>query len=450
MAGSFAYVHEQHRVETFEVTNPLQPVYRGVVHTQVNTQVDVAAGHLFVADDTRLEVFSLATPSAPGSVGSCPLPAPGCRGLRVDGTRALLTRGGNGLVLVDVADPTEPRFLGTIPTSGSAQDVAVSGGLCVVSNQRGGLSTVALGTPAPSGVVASVPWTNGMDSVKAVGNRLYATSYFPAELVVFDVTDPLAPVTSGHVHLVSSLGSAIAVEGDTAFVAERAGLEAYDVTHPAAPVFLDGVASAAPLNGLAADAGLMYAASESQVGVYAVATPSDLDTIALFPITGQGGRIGLAGGVLAVAAGQQGLHLYDATTPTAPAWRGTAPGSFAMDVALHLPYAFVAQYVDARDFQTLQVVDCSDLDAPTPVKVIPFLGEVDRLVPSGDLLYVGTWTAGVNVLDVGQPERTLPLGTIPVPAGIRDLDVDGAYVYVATRTSAAAVLVLRAARITVP
>jgi hypothetical protein len=320
----------------------------------------------------------------------------------------------------------------------------------VITEGNGGINTVGAGTPPPSGVVASVPLAFGVDSIDVVGNRLYAATTLPNDLRVLDVSNPLAPTVLGSVPLASNSAQDLVVQGNVAFLAEAAGLQVYDVSNPAAPAFLDGDTTNTGLLSLAVGPNVVYAGVGSKLAVYDVSTPSNTTFLTSLNVGGTALGLGFDGGAVVLAQSFSGIATFNATTPTAPTAAGTLALSQALGVALMPPRAFVTQFSGTGIDDRLAVVDYSVLNAPATPAHVSLPGSVHRVTLAGPHAYVSAFSSGVNVVDVSVPTAPVHVGSIPVPARVADLDVDGGFIYLAGSFTSGEILVLRAVQVVVP
>ncbi|NJN19852.1 MAG: hypothetical protein HC822_28255, partial [Oscillochloris sp.] len=126
-------------------------------------------------------------------------------GIRVAGSRAYVAAAGagGGLHILDIANPTAPRLLGSAPTYGSATALDLASGLAYVAGGLGG----------------------GVE--------------------IFDVANPAAPSLRGAL-ITPGNAQGIAVRGPRAYIAAGVcGLQILDVADPADPRLLGAVPPAA-------------------------------------------------------------------------------------------------------------------------------------------------------------------------------------------------------------
>jgi hypothetical protein len=448
--GSFAYVLGQGHVETFDVSDPANPSSEGTVATEGFFSVmDLALGHLFVAAGGSFEVFDLDSPSSPDPAASIAQPAEFIGDLRVVGTRAYVSGSFDGVVVIDVSNPSNPVYLGIVPASGTVNGVDVEDNLIVTTESNGGLNTIAGGTPVPSGVVEEVVIGNYVNGVDSVGNRVYATMTGPAQLVVFDSTSPLALTQLGAVDLVhNAFVDDMDVEGTTAFVVESE-IQGYAVSNPAAPAPGDGDDTLGGAFDIDVAASVAYTGAPGDgLGVYSV-SGATIAFATSIPVSGFARGVAYDGSAIVLCTSTT-LVTFDASNPLAPTAAGTAPVSGAIDVALAPPYAFVSDFSGSGIGDQLNVIDYSTLASPTSVRLVPLPTSVNRVVRDGSVVFVSSHRNGINVVDATTPTSAIHVGSIPVPSQILNFVVNGDFLFVATGPPSAGLSVLRAPAVAVP
>ncbi len=282
----------------------------------------------------------------------------------------------NGLQIVDVTNPAQPRAVGNLEDTEPANpgedellldgafgvDVFTTGGktyAAVASSNDGGLQIVDVTDPASPAAAGSLADNNtllldGASRVKVftIGANTYAavtSSFADSGLQIVDVTDPSAPAAAGNLEDDNDLLLADTQYVDifetnsrtyTAVASESdSGLQIVDVTDPSAP------AAAGNLE----DDGSRLLDSAHGVDVF---------------------TIGQRTYAAVTSGGDDGLQIVDVTNPSAPA----AAGNLEDDNSLKLgnaygvdvftiganTYAIVASFAD----DGLQIADITDPDNP--------------------------------------------------------------------------------------
>lgn len=244
-------------------------------------------------------------------------------------------------------------------------------------------------------------------------------------------------------------------EGDRAYLLEGNALSVHDISDPTKPSSLAGPLYVYNMRSFEVREQVVYAACSDGFRIFDFSDPEAFVVLAHLPLPGQVGQVGLLGDLVAVAS-RDSLFLVDADDLTSPQVLGSTPvDDWVRDIA--------------RDGTTLGVVtdgslrliDISDPAAPSLLGLLPFgqydhtssllfLGPyvlvgmygswqddlvlVDRADPAalfvvaeltlegyprgmemvGDLLYVGSEWAGVEVVDLSEPTQPRRLGTIAI------------------------------------
>lgn len=263
------------------------------------------------------------------------------------------------LVAVDVVDPFEPAVLGALPTAYEVNDVAVSGGIAVVSAATAGS-------------------------------------------VVFDVSDPVTPVELGSVPNApngDARGVALydSAEGTrTAYVADGdPGLMAVNVDDPMAPAEIRTIET----NGVSLDVVYQhpYAYVADGLNGLRILEPDTSEIVGrqdLPDSTSYGVAVVLPHAY--VASHDGGLFIVDVFDPAAP---------FLTGQATELPHAFAVVYwqgyaIVASEEDGLGVVDVSDPWAPALVSNFDLEGPEVGIALLGDRVLVTTVEGGLHVLDL--------------------------------------------------
>ena len=224
---------------------------------------------------------------------------------------AVVAAGGQGIQVIDLSNPVAPSVIGSYNTPGSARGVALNsaGTLAYVADFYS-LQIISLANPRAPSLVGSLSWSSGgWIDVAVSGGIACVADQLGNALFVVDVSIPNAPQRVGYKTL-HGLGANIAIDKNNpamvAVISKDASqgclLEAFNISTPSQPI----------------------AEGYTQVtGLY------DDD------VTG----LDFIGGTAYVAAGNQGLKIYDISS--APVFKNTmdVPGD-AYDVTVNSSYAY--------------------------------------------------------------------------------------------------------------
>ena len=300
--------------------------------------------------------------------------------------------------------PVEPddstggyRIVGTLAIAGYAEDVDVTGALCLLAAGQGGLVFVDVSDPTnPEYVSTGVTSYPAMGCAYVASDSLAFAAIGAQGIYVYDVSDLLNPVWQSN--------------GQGIFTRDV-------VTREATPGDYHEV--------LTADG---YGVRTQECYYY-----EGLDTW-FFRQADDEGAAGVARGICAhgnlalLAIEELGVSIYDVTDVTNVLHLGgvDTPGE-ARAVAAAGDYAYVADWRAG-----LQVVDISDPSSPEIVASADMDGLADGIAYHDGKVYVAAHTGGLRVFDVTDPTNPLAAGFLETPFA-NSVFVTDSFVYVADR-----------------
>jgi len=354
--------------------------------------VQVVGGHAYVATDSGVAIFEVATRR---QVGFCPVGD--ISAIQVVGNYAWVAVNGlvedevvgSGVAVVDVSEPTRPIQLQSIWISlDRVTSLQVLDGVAYVASFGYGLDMVSIGTNAGGLALtyAAGYYTGGaanrIQVVRWGGGPLVTNLAFladgPSGLRILDVT---VPTNAFSVNAYGTGGPAMDVQLQTnriygtnliyAAVAEgSSGLEGVNVTVPA---------------------------SLSQLWPYVYGTNASLFAAA----------VGLTSNHLAcVAAHAVGVQLFDVSNPTnisQAAWTNTLLGEYPNGYALKLQVVGNRTYVAAREAGVRVLTNAVPTNAVYDPVPLGSSGYTRSVTVSSNLAYVAEGNGGLRVLDVAHP-----------------------------------------------
>lgn len=247
---------------------------------------------------------------APAPVGQ--VPCPDAEDIFLAGGYAYIAGGQQGLIIVNIADPRQPRVESTLPLSASIRRVCVVGDIAYVISYEQSLQIVSVADKQHPTLLSQL-FMEMPNGVVVRGNCAYVACDDCGYCIV-DVTNPSAPTYLCRYAPDFANGKDICLSGSLAYIgdAENHFIRLVDVSQPQAP---------RTVNMLALDPNLIP------------------------------GRMLVRGDALLVAAGWQGLQIYDISNGGVPDLV-TVVNSSISATAVDERYAYLA-----TDAGTLEVYD---------------------------------------------------------------------------------------------
>ncbi len=399
-----------------------------VVDTPVANGATVAGGYAYVADDDNgLLVMDVADPTNPVTVGGVATPG-WALGVTVADGYAYVADGPPGLHVVDVSDPANPVIVASLDTPGQVYGVTVLNGYAYVADGSQGLQIVNVSDPDSPQIVGSRGMPAGALGVTIADVYAYVAGGY-AGLQVVNVSEPDSPVVVASLDTPGSARS-VAVAGGHAYVADdNAGLQVVDVSSPDNPSIVAGVDLPGWAESVTVVGGRAYVTDLVGLQVLDVSDPVNPALTGSVDTPGKAQGVTVADGYAYVADDYAGLQVV-ATDAVNPATRagplaGVDTPGWARDVAAANGYAYVAD-----ESGGLQVVNVSDPANPSIAGSLATGGWAESVAIAGAYAYMADGASGLQVVDVSDPANPSIAGNVATPGWAQSVTVSGSYAYV--------------------
>lgn len=439
------------KLRIFDIRTPVKPVEVGFLdlgstpglsHSGVGG-IDVADGVAYLiagygADWQGLRTIDVSQPESPALLATHEFSRPPTD-IAVRGTTLYLNDG--GLTILDVSDPAAPLELSSFAVRYGATGLAVSNETVYLPTTEGLrlFDVSAPRNPVEIGAFDSPPdWT--IDSVHvSTGTALvtYSRYLLQSRVQLLDVSDPSDPVLARDNLDVAGNPTAVALTGDTAYVAVLGGgMRIIDISNPTLPT-TTGAVDPTPIAGVRCSRGHASTFGSSSDTLTIAQIPETGDPFPVGSYQAHGGirDVALVAGLALVAAGESGLGIVDISYPADPAeivW--FTPSLSAERIAVSGSHAYVSST------SAIAVIDITDPAAPSETGVFEGLPgfELGSLTAAGDLILVGAlnWHGPgpsrneLWIIDVSQPDRpSLVSSTDLPPWSVTDIEIDDGLAY---------------------
>lgn len=369
------------------------------------------------------------------------------------GSFAVLAAGSDGVWVVDVRRPALPVVAGVLDDTawnswafGVALDAA--GTRAYVADGGQGLKILSLTDPTRPTLIGSRALSGTQTDVAVSGSRAYVVNQSGA-MRVLDVSSPAAIVWLGTGTL-SGVGVRVAVEG-TRVVALSASspnavLDVLDASNPSLPVRTAStvVGPMTDGKGVALSGGRAYVAAGSQgVRIYDAASAAT-PLLARLEDRFFGERMAAAGG-LAVSVGRDTttgyahLQVLDLAVPDQPTVRAEIPTTIVPGSTTGLRDVVMSAArklgVAAVGAEGIWVIDLANPAAPRIAGRFDTAGWAlgVALDATGMRAYVADGNGGLKILDLTNPSLPSQIGSLALSGTQRDVAVAGNTVYLANQ-----------------
>ncbi len=331
-------------------------------------------------------------------------------GARVVGGRAYVGNDRDGLRILDVSDPAQPRLISTVATTNQVFEADVVGNHAYVADGDGGLKIVDVQDPVHPVVVGQLP-TGTAIAVRVAGSHVYVSDFSGKKVHVVNIADPAKPVVASEIPLPGD-GRSAQVVGSRLYVAAGwGGVVVFDVSQPAAPAEVARLGDGGYVRGLAVQGSVVFVPDywRGILTAFDLSDPKSPVELGKVACGGYPRRVEIRDQVAFVVAEGAGLVAVDVSDPTRMTVLGKVDtGGYARDIQIDGALLHVAdQRVGFRTYRLDRIGFHNDVsssmaatttfgvpvplagvsDNGLPVRFVVTEGpgriEGDRLVPTG-------------------------------------------------------------------
>lgn len=175
-----------------------------------------------------------------------------------------------GLMILDVGDPAAMVELGRLPLGEGVRNLDVADGLAYLMQFPVGLHIIDVSNPASPAMLNTYPVTGG--SVAAEGRTVVMLN---GGLLVFDMSDPMAPSLVGPVGLDGVERDVDLRDGHAYVAADQAGIAVVDLRDPAVPAVTGYHSTDGPARTVLAEEGFLFSCNTGgRLRVFSTADPA--------------------------------------------------------------------------------------------------------------------------------------------------------------------------------
>lgn len=474
--GNYAYVADYNR--DLQVVD-ISPIETPLIVTELDLEgasfaIDGVGNYVYVTTATypgcMLHIVDISTPDSPileNSIVTDGFP----RDLQVVGGYAYLANGDGGLVVVDVDPPGTAAVVASVDTIGSAGDVAVGvthayvaadtagvkiididppeasyvehtvgtddqaygvtivGDFLLVADEDGGIQFIDISAPALAAVIANLPVSFKMTSVRVMSDDYSLAGGISGGLIVIDTFNPLSPFIQETLY---SPGSAYGVNSRNGYVyagVSDAGMFSIDATVPEDAHItsnVDGMYS----DNISIEGDYAYVADSSYgLMVVDISIPGSESLVDTVTPPGSCQDVVALSPYLYVAAGSSGLHILNNDPPGAPTLINTVPLPMEADfLAVEGDYAYVActNYPDTA----VEVVLIEPPAAAAHVHTVVLSGaRATGIDASGNYAYIAQDGYGIEILDISDPTTAFITHPLEDSSPFKNLVYQSGYIF---------------------
>lgn len=184
-------------ITVIDVSNPADPRETSAVDIQslicgAPRQMAARDNLVYVADEWGLSIYDLSDPLAVKTIGRIQLDQSGHQtvALSLAGNYAYVAAAGNGLLIVDVSNPADPKLVQTIIKGNTVGSVISNGNYLYLGHYSDGISVMENSTPGSDPTLVGTFHSKSSVEEVTVSDRLMVSSEGSGGIEIIDASDP--------------------------------------------------------------------------------------------------------------------------------------------------------------------------------------------------------------------------------------------------------------------
>ncbi len=410
--------------------------YVGSSLWSLNYDVKIVGSYAYCAYANGLVILNISDPSTPTFCSKTYLPGR-AKKLDISGNYVFVADSVGGFQIIDATDIFHPVVMSSYSAEGSANDVFISGNYAYVANDTSGLIILNISDPANPNLIGSLRLPDGIKAtaVHVAGDYAYVggmhrPSDYLGAVYIINISDPAYPLLIrsisdmfSTVTSIDVIDSTLYFDGCHIFGPSREGtLYLYNISNPDTPALITRIRSGAidfMINGHFA-----YNLISDGIFIYDIIDPYHPVFLGILGINHSKGIF--VRGDYAYVACNSGLKIANILDPNEPTLSGSFESDYAPeDVAVAGGYAYVA---DANN--SIFAIDISNLADPTLVSSCSLPGMALGIKVSGNYAYVADYGDGLQIVDISNPDSMHIVGGIATSGRVFNVFLQGNYAYV--------------------
>lgn len=311
-----------------------------------------------------------------------------------------------GIFLYDITQPESPVLVTSEVTSGNALDVVVKGEYAYIANGRSGLAILNVTNHKQFRKIGALDFTsklganNGAIALIILDKYAYLSNTSRKSIAIISIDNPRQPKVVGEFKTNTIVHQIIHQAGILYLAADSAGLLALAINTPDNLQLISQLKTNGTVRGFGAEGSIGYIA-DSQKGIISidVSNPSNLKIIAIQTTYDQANQLAIKDDFVYIANGYTGLTIIKPLPSLEINQSGISRPQFnILDTAKSGNKLFLA-----AGEHGVRVLDIQNPQGPREISQFQTSGYVSSIKTEGDLAYLADQGKGLTLLDISDP-----------------------------------------------
>ncbi|MCP4583154.1 MAG: T9SS type A sorting domain-containing protein [candidate division Zixibacteria bacterium] len=354
----------------------------------------------------------------------------------------------NGLLILDIAEPSTPTLVSQMPLGGNQRKLCVSGDYLYIANDIYGLQVVDIADPENPVLLYSYSTEHEAIGISIFEGHAFVTTTWDdestgddySEMLIYDLSNPAEPEQIGQFSAYFSLPFTDVFATDSLIFATYGGsrlIEGYDITFGGLAVFdMNDISNPAMIgdyqtheagfNSVFADNEHAFVANSGKgLQIFNVQYLGTIFLESEHSTPGTAWDISVAGNYAFIADAGEGIQVFDITDTGSPELTANyQDGHYILNFDIANDYVFTSSRTSVR------IIDISEPFNAFLAGSITTPYAVDHVSVSGNLAGVSLDNSGFQLIDIADPYNPVMAGHSDVSDRVHASFLDGDFAYV--------------------
>lgn len=385
--------------------------------------IEIRGDYAFIADGTSaFQVLYIADPDEfkiagqISDLGGAPV------AVAIHDTLAFLAVENQGLTIIDISDPPDPRIISIINRPGPIIDVTVNDQYVLLLGTS--LWVVAIDNPSRPGILGSVPVHEGRE---VLSDRNFA--YVPCnyrDIYIIDFTDPSNPNRISEFEIGSGV-SGIGLRDQFLFCSSRSEFQVIDIENPFEPQLI-GETDCSWVSKICVNDQRAFCVGRRGLMIFNIEDPEEPAQVAHHRYSASELEPQIVDNTVYVPLGRDGINIYNVENVEEPVELNPEINRHSIEKVQfenNQIYLF-------DDKKILRILDFTNPDRMVESGSLSIDGEVQNLLIHENHAYISTVREGLVIADVSQPSNPHIVAQIPMRYPVFDVIIRGLDAYFIT------------------
>ena len=344
----------------------------------------------------------------------------------VNGNYAYIATSDKGLVIYDVSNPSNPKYIKSVFSSGNVTDVDVTGGYAYMADSTNGLTIVNVNPPETASIVKSVDISGYAYVVRVKNGYAYVGDNYSYNFIIINIQPPESASVVKILEMPAMVtGIDVSSTGYACVTTGYSGTQIVSVIPPASASIVKNVPTGDYAQNVSIAGGYAAVAAYNALEILDIDPPASAYLVKTVSPPYYAYDVSISGAYAYVAGDYDGLQVVSINPPGSAHLEKTIPTSSygAMKAYVSGGYAYVI-----NGYYLLDIIDIEPLDSAYIVKTINSSRKYPSFIDVSNGYAFESFESAYDIVDVDPPESAYRVAEYYLTS-IKEAKISGDYTY---------------------